>query len=121
MKHKFLTSLIERTARELDMDVCYSPFFEADGIELQKRIGNTDTLICIGCICGPKETEIYRRIESKRDVFARTKLWFLWRWLIMPRLHDNRYKTLRIVPSPEFDDQLFIDVVRKELSNTNDE
>ncbi len=112
-----VSALIQNTAAELHLDVCSSPFFAADGIELRKQIEATDTLFCVGCICGPNITEIYRRIESKRDLFVRTKLWFLWNWLIKPRLQDNQYAVVRVVPSLDFNDRVFVETVKNELGD----
>lgn len=92
-----------------------SPFHGAEGIELQKQGRDADTLICIGCILDPEDTDIYRRIDSKRDVFCRNRLWFFYGWLIRPRPRDNQHRTLLTVPSSEFSDELFVAVVEKEL------
>ena len=106
---------IEKLAFEFHLEVHGSPFHGAEGLELQKQDTDPDTLICIGYIFGPYETDIYRRVESKKDVFCRNRLSFLYGWLIKPRPRDNQLRTLLTVPSSEFSDQLFVDVVKKEL------
>lgn len=112
----YISPLIEQLARELDLEVHGSPFHGAEGLELQKQGSDADTLICMGYIFGPEETSIYRRVESRKDVFYRNKLSFLYGWLIKPRPRDNQFKRLLTMPSSEFSDELFVEVVKRELS-----
>jgi hypothetical protein len=74
-----------------------------------------DTLICVGYILGPENTTIYQRIDSKKDVFCRNRLWFFYGWLIKPRPRDNQYKVLRRIPSSDFTDELFVAIALEEL------
>jgi len=107
------STLIKKTALELQMEMAGVPFFGAEGVELRKQIDTTGNLVCIGCLCGSGSIEIYQRLDCRRDIFIRSKFWFLWNWLIKPRIRDNQYRVLRIVPSPEFCDQLFVELARK--------
>src|SRR5580704_17267725 len=96
---KTAPNLINQTVRELQLGTVYSPFHAAEGLEVRRKIQNSDTIICIGYILGPQITTIYRRIESKKGLFIRDKLWFLCGWLIKPRSYNNHYETLQEVPS----------------------
>jgi hypothetical protein len=104
--------LIKTLAVDLNLEVHGSPFHGAEGLELRKQGKDPDTLICIGYIFGPEETGIYRRIDSKKDVFCRNSLSFLYGWLIKPRPRDNQHETLRTVPSSKFTNELFVDIAR---------
>jgi len=110
------STLIGKVARELNLEVCRVPFYAADGIELRKQVDRKGNLTCVGCICGFDETEIYRRVDNKRDIFFRTNLWFLWNWLIKPRITENHYKTVRVVASRDFNEQIFVEVVKNEMN-----
>lgn len=105
--------LIEKTARDFCLELHDSPFHAGEGIELRKRTSNSDVIICIGYIRGPRQTAIYRRLESIRDLFYRNKLWFLYGWLIKPRPRENHYQVLKELPSAEFDEEIFIDIVNE--------
>ncbi|HKP03472.1 MAG TPA: hypothetical protein VJU77_08950 [Chthoniobacterales bacterium] len=106
---------IEKLARDFNLEVHGSPFHAAEGLELRKQSEEPDILICVGYILGPDETDIYRRLESKKDIFRRNWLSFLYGWLIKPRPRDAQHRTLRTVPSSEFTDQLFVTIARDEF------
>jgi hypothetical protein len=111
-----ISPLIEKSARDLDLQINGSPFHGAEGLEFQKQGRDADTLLCIGYILGPEKTSIYRRIESKKDVFYRNRLSFFYGWLIKPRPRDNEFRRLLTVPSSDFSDELFVAFVKKELA-----
>jgi hypothetical protein len=111
-----ISSVISKLAGDLGLQVHSSPFHGGEGIELWQQGKDSDTLICIGYILGPKETAIYRRIESKKDVFRRNRLWFLYGWLIKPRPRDNQHITLQTIPTSDFTDQLFVAIARDEFA-----
>lgn len=113
--------LIEKLAGELNLQVHGSPFHSAEGLELQKDGKDPDTLICVGYILGPENTAIYRRIDSKKDVFCRHRLSFFYGWLIKPRPRDNEYRVLRRVPSSNFTDELFVAIARDEFTRAQTE
>jgi hypothetical protein len=108
--------LIAKLAGDFNLQVHGSPFHGAEGLELRKQVRDPDTLFCIGYILGPYETDIYRRIDSKKDVFCRNRLWFFYGWLIKPRPRDSQYRVLRTVPSSEFTDELFVAIARDEFT-----
>jgi len=111
--------LIAKLAGDLGLQVHGSPFHAAEGVELWKQGEDPDTLICVGYILGPENTAIYRRIDSKKDVFCRNKLWFVYGWLIKPRPHNNQYRVLRKIPTFDFTDELFVAIARDELEKKN--
>jgi hypothetical protein len=106
---------IEKFARELNLKIHGSPFHGAEGLELWKQGEDTDILVCVGYILGSEETDIYRRVDSKRDVFNRNRLWFFYGWLIKPRPSDNQYRVLQTVRSSELNDELFVAIARDEF------
>ena len=110
------SSLIDATARELHLEIKIDPFHGSRGVELQKRVG--DTLACVGYLSGSEKTEIYRLTRSKRDDFFRNKLWFFWDWLLKPHRRDNRYEVLQLLRASEFDERLFVELARRELSQS---
>jgi hypothetical protein len=110
-----IPSAIAALARDLDLQVHGSPFHAAEGLELWKQGRDPDTLICVGYILGPEETEIYRRIDSKRDVFRRNKLWFFYGWLIKRRPRDDQHRTLRTAPTSDFTDEVFVAIAKDEF------
>jgi hypothetical protein len=117
-----ISPLIETIARDYQLTVHVDTLHSAEGIELRKERGHTGTLICVGYYFFDREkTEIYRRIDNKRDVFVRTKLWFLWGWLIKPRISDPQYKVLRVVAPSEFSEQLFVDLAKQEFDGNREE
>jgi hypothetical protein len=107
-----ISPIVEKFADELRLQVHGSPFHAAEGLELWKQGRDPDTLICIGYILGPEETAIYRRIDSKRDVFCRNKLWFFYGWLIKRRPRDDQHRTLRTVPTSDFTDTVFVAIAK---------
>lgn len=106
---------IEEFARELNLKIHGSPFHGAEGLELRKQGEEPDTLICVGYIRGPKETGIYRRLESKKDIFCRNNLSLLYGWLIKPRPRDDQHRTLQTIPSAEFTEEHFVAIARNEF------
>jgi len=112
---QYVTPLIGQVAHELGLEIFDSPFHAAEGLELRKQTGNAGTLTCVGYIRGYLKTTVYRRVESKKNLFFRNRLWFFYGRLIKPRPPDNQYEVLREMPSDEFNETLFIDIVKKEL------
>lgn len=110
--------IIKKLAVDMDLQVRRSPFHSSEGFELRKQSEDPDTLICIGYIRGPENTAIYRRIDSKKDLFYRNRLWFFYGWLIRRRPHDNQYRVLRKVATSDFSDELFISLAVKEFEAT---
>lgn len=110
-----ISPLIEKAAKDFDLQIHGSPFHGAEGLELSKHGRDPDTLICVGYILGPKETAIYRRIDSKRDVFCRNRLWLFYGWLIKPRPGDNQLIALRTVLTSDFTDELFVAIALDEF------
>jgi hypothetical protein len=108
--------LIAKLAAEFDLQVHGSPFHAAEGLELWQQGDDSDALLCVGYILGPYETSLYRRVESKKDVFCRNRLWFFYGWLIKPRPRDNQYTKLRNVRSSDFTDELFVTIAREEFT-----
>jgi hypothetical protein len=108
--------LYQEVARQFDLEIHGCPFHSSEGFEMWQQIGNTDAVLCIGFILGPQQTTLYRRTESRKDYYRRTKLWFFYGWLIRRYPHENQYKVLRELPSSEFNDQLFVTVVKNEIS-----
>lgn len=111
-----VSTLIEATASELHLEVKVDPFHGSRGIELQKRVG--DTVVCVGYISGAEKTEIYRMTRSRKDEFVRNRLWFFWGWLFKSQQKNNRYEVLQSLRASEFDERLFVELARKELTSS---
>ena len=111
------TPLISAFALENGLDVHVNPLHGAEGIELRKQSATSDLVLSVGYFRGIEDITIYRRLDSKRDIWCRSTLWFLWGWLIRPRLKTNQYQALRQMPAPEFQEEDFINAVRSEFQS----
>jgi hypothetical protein len=114
-----VTPLIKDVARELRASIHVDPLHGAQGIELQKSADGADTIDCMGYyVQGPEKTVIYRTKRSMRDEFVRDRLWFLWGWLKRPCSRNIELEVVRETRASEFNEQVFVDLVRKEFPPT---
>lgn len=109
------TPLISAFALKNGWSVHVNPLHGAEGIEIQKQSVSSDLVLSVGYFRGIEDITIYRRFDSKRDIWCRSRLWFVWGWLIRPRLKTNQYKALRKIPASEFQEEEFVEIVRSEF------